>query len=327
MLRALIIGCGKIAGGFDVGRAAGSSPLTHAGAYTADDRFELTACVDPDDSRRKAFAEHWCVPRHVADVSQLAGDVFDVVSICSPTPVHHADTLAALSFNPRLIFCEKPVCGTLEDTANIVGLCQDRGVLFAVNHNRRWDPHVQRLSADLRNGRWGRMRSAAGWYNKGVLNNGSHLVDLFQQLLGPLKVKGVGQPINDFWETDPTVPAILLAEGGQMVTLNAAHATDYSLFELQLVMERGVITMEDGGMTWRVREPVESVHFSGYRTLIQSQCYEGGYLQTMSRAVANIHEAICSGEPLVSTGVTAYQAQRICADILEMAKQAGKDAI
>ena len=59
----LIVGCGKIAGGFDEGRPVGDSPLTHAGAYIRDGRFNIVACVEPDDNRRSEFMAAWDVPK------------------------------------------------------------------------------------------------------------------------------------------------------------------------------------------------------------------------------------------------------------------------
>ena len=52
---------------------------------------------------------------------------------------------------------------------------------------------MQRLAAELKPPAPGaRVRSAVGTYNKGVLNNGSHMVDLLHLLLGaddgPLRV-------------------------------------------------------------------------------------------------------------------------------------------
>ena len=45
-----------------------------------------------------------------------------------------------------------------------------------VNYTRQWDPSVSRLIEEVRGDRWGAVRSAVGHYNKGVLNNGGHLV-------------------------------------------------------------------------------------------------------------------------------------------------------
>ncbi len=321
MLKVLLIGCGKIAGGFDAQRPPGSLPLTHAGAFSAHKGFELAACVEPDDAKREAFMARWDVRRGCNDMSDTAisGLHFDIVSICSPTPTHHADVLAALALQPRLVFCEKPLCPSVAEAADLVRRCQDAGVLLAVNHNRRWDSAVVRLQGELARGEWGALRSATGYYNKGVLNNGSHMVDLLHYLVGPLALVHAGTPIHDFWPQDPSIPALLVTEAGAPIMLNCGHAADYSLFELQLVLERGVVTMEDGGLRWRRRRVASSPEFSGYTALEAGSRDEGSYLRTMSNAVANIYDAVTTGAQLASTGDTALSAQRVCKQISDKA--------
>lgn len=318
-LRVLIIGCGNIAGGFDAERPASALPLTHAGAYSRHRGFRLVACVEPDAPRREAFMQRWLVEKGYAriDAAAAAGP-FDVVSLCSPTALHAANIAEVLSLHPRLIFCEKPVTGSAAETAAAVEVCASAGVKVAVNHNRRWAPDIVRLRNELKagkSGKWGAVRSAIGIYNKGVLNNGSHLVDLLQMLLGPMELVAAGAPVFDHFTDDPTVPALLQTRQGVPVTLNAAHAADYSIFELQLLTERGMVTMEDGGAGWRLRRIVGSPHFKGYDVLDGGQRSAGEYHASTLAAVGNIHDVLTRAGALASSGDTALAAQRLCEQI------------
>ena len=101
-LRVLIVGCGNIAGGFDLGRPSGYLPYTHAGAYSRDGRFELLACVEPDDKRRSEFMAAWGVPAGFRSIEEAlgSGNQFDVISICSPTDCHAHDLEMALRLKP-----------------------------------------------------------------------------------------------------------------------------------------------------------------------------------------------------------------------------------
>lgn len=315
-LRVLIVGCGNMAGGFDANRPAGALPLTHAGAFAHHGGFNLLACVDPNEGRRTQFAARWNVPRcaaSIADLGALSGE-FDVISICSPTALHPEHLESALALNPRLIFCEKPVTPTLAETEAWVQACEARGVLLAINHTRRWAPDVRRLAGELADGSWNKVRAVAGIYNKGILNNGGHMIDLLHLLLGPLELMHAGQPSWDFWEHDPSVPAMLRA-GEVPITLNLGHAGDYAHFELQLITENGIVTMEDGGMNWRIRRAVASPHFKGYRALDEGARIAGEYPQAMLAAAANLHAALTDGEMLASDGRSALAAQRICEQI------------
>ena len=62
-LNVLIVGCGNIAGIFDHHRSDVGPPLTHAGAYSRDPRFCITACIEPVDNRRREFMERLRVPK------------------------------------------------------------------------------------------------------------------------------------------------------------------------------------------------------------------------------------------------------------------------
>lgn len=322
-LRTVIAGCGNIAGGFDSARPAGELPLTHAGAFVRHGGFTLVACIEPDETRRNAFMAHWGVPLGFASLADPAlRDLgIELASLCTPTRHHAADLEAALALRPRAIFCEKPVTPSVAETAHWVERCGKAGVLLAVNHTRRWAPDVRRLGEELARGDWGALRSVTGWYNKGILNNGGHLVDLIRWLAGELTLRAAGPAVHDFWPDDPTVAALLEAPGGVPVQLCTAHAGDYALFELQLVTARAVILMENGGMNWRVRTSIESPTFKGYRNLSDGQARPGEYAQAMSAAAANLHGAITAGQPLAGTGANALAAQRLCEQIRDAASQ------
>ena len=316
-LRVLIVGCGNIAGKFDEGRAPGYLPYTHAGAYMLDGRFDVAACVDPDDERRNEFMATWSVPAGFRSIDEVLNSSwkFDVISICSPTTCHINDIEIALRLKPKLIFCEKPVTPSYEETERLVEECNKANVLLAVNYTRRWDPDALKLQADMKAGQRGQLRSVAGLYNKGILNNGSHMVDLLHLLVGSVKIIKVGKPVEDYFSDDPTVPVWLEGNHGVPIHLACAHAEDYAIFELQLVFSRGVLRMEDGGMFWRERNVKDSNTFKGYRNLGESVRRPGKYPQAMLQAVDNIFRAINQHAPLASTGITALAAQRVCDEV------------
>ncbi len=313
----MIVGCGNIAGGFDADRPADALPLTHAGAFSRHGGYDLAACMDPDGVRLDAFRKRWNIPTgysHFEELSNGAGR-FDVVSICSPTALHSLHLQASLALQPRLVFCEKPVTGTVAETAKWVEEFDRVGVKLVINHTRRWAPDLLRLRKQIHDGFWGEIRSVTAIYGKGVLNNGGHMMDLLISLLGPLSLMSVGQPVWDFWDDDPTIPALLQTSAGVPVTLNISDPRDFALFELQIVAERGVIMMQNGGLQWHIRKVIESPEFKGYRSLEMGELKQGEYGMAMMRAAENIYNAFACDEALASTGYGALEAQRLCEQI------------
>ena len=317
MLNVAIIGCGNIAGRFDESAAHDALPLTHAGAYRAHGGFNIACCLDPDPVRREIFKEHWGVDSSVASWAELKSKSrkFDIVSICSPTLAHDADLEAALAMEPKLVFAEKPVTLTTERTEYWTERYAAAGVRLAVNHTRRWAPDVADYAAKLAKGAFGKIRSASAIYNKGIVNNGSHMLDLLQNLLGPLELLYAGHQNWDFWQDDPSIPAMLRTQNDTPVVLNVGHAGDYSIFELRIVAEKSTIEMLDGGMRWAIRTVAEDPNFIGYRKLQIPSDLVGRYPEAMLAAVANIYESVLHGAPLACDGTIALTAQRLCEQI------------
>ena len=313
-LSVLIVGCGNIAGGFDEKKTPLELPYTHAGAYSRDERFFISACVEPNEQRRRTFMTVWEVDNGFASLDKLIalGSSFDVISICSPTATHFHDLQKAISLKPKVIFCEKPITYAITETEQVIAECEKNNILLLVNYTRTWDPAFVQLRADIQAGQWGKLRSIVGTYSKGILNNGSHLINLLYSFVESIDIVGVSQPVFDFFENDPTVSALLESSNGLPIHLVAANAADYAFFELQLIFSQGVLVMEEGGFRWRERKVEESSIFAGYQRLDSGYFQDGSYGQSMLRAVKNIYKAVNEGETLESTGLSALKVQRLC---------------
>jgi len=322
--KVLIIGCGNIAGGYDNAQPDINLSLGHAKAFINHGGFDLATCVEPDAHKRVTFQKRWQVTHGYESMqSVLANNLaFDVISICSPTQYHDKDIKSAITLQTQLIFCEKPITPNVEDSLKSIKSCQAAGIKLAVNYSRRWSSRVDSFRQELINESWGKVRSVTGIYNKGILNNGSHMIDLLQCLLGPLQVKSVGKAVYDHWSDDPSIDCVLRTQRGAPVHINVADARDYSIFELQIVTEKGVISIEDGGSTWRLRKAQPSTDLAGYQFLNQGETIHQLQSDAMTNAVANIWDALMHNKPLMSDGSNALQAQLVCEQIKQLATQA-----
>lgn len=317
-LGVLVVGCGNIAGRFDHDRVDTDTPFTHAGAYARHGGFAIKACVDPNQQTRESFMKRWGVPAGFSSLTEAldAGLSIDVVSVCSPTSSHFDDLLAALKLSPKLVFCEKPVAQHLAQTELLIKRYRQEGVMLGVNYTRRWDPTLIRVITEIRSGTWGKLRCINCLYNKGLLNNGSHMIDLLHLIFSQLEIAHAGPMYVDIWPEDPSVPALLIGDQAVPVMLNVSDARDYSLFEVQFVTERGVISMEEGGLRWRFRMVKDSQTFANYKTLGSDQHQSGSLGQAMLAVVAEIYNAVLNAGDLSSTGDNALKAHRICEDLL-----------
>lgn len=325
-LSVLIVGCGAIAGGYDErrpARAKSKDVFTHAGAYRAHDGFRLAACVEPDTKRRKAFMARWKVARGFSSLGECleAGLAFDVASVCAPTPAHTAVLEALLAFPVRAVFAEKPLTGSPSESRRIVAAYARAGRPLAVGYFRRFDPAMRALKAEIASGKWGRVRSAVGYYGKGLFNCGSHLIDLIGYLWGPLEARAVLGRIDDYAPGDPTLDAVLAGPGGGRVHLVATDSRAFFDFELHLTADKGRITIEEQGQRLRVRRVRPSPLFAGYRVLDAGRFRPTGMGRALVEGVGNLHRCLGRGEALLSDGRSALAAEETCAALMTLAER------
>jgi len=322
-LQAVIFGCGRIAGGFDQDRqAADDNIFSHAGAYRRHDGFEIAACVEPDDAKRKAFMAYWGIAEGYANLREWikSAPAHDVASICAPT-AQHADILdALLPTGVRGVLAEKPG-GTdparLKKTAAAYRRAEKP---LLVNYTRRFDPAMAELRQRISAGDTGKIRSVAVFYNKGVRNNASHAIDLVSWLLSsPLSILSVAQCRVDHDENDPTVNAVLSANGVPTHMIGG-DARDYSLFEIYVVAERETIEIKDLGFTVRRRTVIESPHFQSYNELGPTREYGTHYGQAMLHAINQLYDAVRNGHEPVSSGESAAATLALAEAVLNQAK-------
>lgn len=309
-LSVLIIGCGNIAGGYD--DADSPAIRSHAKAYRRNGNFTLAACVDPDPERAAAFARQWGVARHYTSIDDIAEREFDVVSLCSPAERHADHLQAMLDWPVRLVFCEKPLTLDIGQSRRLVADYQRSGRALAVNFQRRWEACVRQLQGED----WGRLLVANGLYTKGVQANGSHMIDLLQALLGPLKAEIATDAVIDYLPEDPTLGGVLRTESGAPVKLSVGDRGCFTVFELDLLFERGRVTFGDSGYSWCRRRVVDDARFAGYRILEPPVWQPTALDLALGEAIDNIADFLSSGRPLLSTGHTALATQETVAELM-----------
>ena len=93
----------------------------HLAAYASlPDQFEVTAVCDIDQSRAVALAEEYHVPRVFSELANLCRmDDVDVIDICTPSFLHHEQTLQVLEAGKHVV-CEKPVASSLKEVDEII---------------------------------------------------------------------------------------------------------------------------------------------------------------------------------------------------------------
>lgn len=312
-LRAIIIGAGKAAGGHP--------DLSHAAAYTASNHSSLVGLVDPDVTQANSFFTQWGKVQYFSSLSKLkaSGRKVDIISVCSPTG-SHADALKELlTWDIKAIWCEKPITPLLEESSSIVTSFDKRGILFAVNHSRRWIARLRELGNQIAVGNWGKLYGGTAFYNKGILNNGSHLIDLIQLLVGPVVAERVTRVHGTSQQGDMTLDAILLDREKNPIQIIAPYPTNIAHFELKLFFEYGELSIERSGQILRTRQLNVDPLTGGLKTLNHGKWEHLNIANVSHAALTNIENAIINSCDLYCDGRTALASQKVCQELLSMA--------
>ncbi len=310
-LRTAIIGCGKVAGDYDEDSDA-KTVNTHAKAYQLEPEADLVAIVDHDEKKAINFSKRWGNPNVYTDLLEMFKvEKPDIVSICTPTSTH-TDMLEHCIKSPEIkgVWCEKPIGVDLDKAEAIVAEYSRSKVVLAVNYQRKWDLQMLRIKKALKAGELGEIQKLMVYYSKGIINNGSHAIDLILDWLGNPTEITVLKAQFDYNENDPTVDAHLKFNDSS-VYLIGVDERQYTLFEMDILGKKGRIKLKRNKSEWyqRVIDPI----FTGYHMLkLQKTASPLETVPPMSFALKNIIQAIKTGQTLNSTGQSALATLRTC---------------
>jgi len=264
--KAAIIGLGQVGSLFDDDPKR-KGIWTHAGAYRAVERVELVAGADISEERRRRFAQRWGVGRVYSSYQEmLRQESLDLVSIASPTEMHYQMAMEAAQAGVKGIFLEKPMASQVWQAREILGLCQKKGVVLAVNHTRRWDDNYIVPSAMLNEGIIGELRAVVAYYSSMVYNIGTHLFDVMRLYGGDVEAVR-GEFVSEGETSDPTISGALSFRRGARGFIVPQGKRENLLFELDLIGSKGRIRAVDNGAAVELYQFRESKNYSGYLEL------------------------------------------------------------
>ncbi|MBD1210325.1 MAG: Gfo/Idh/MocA family oxidoreductase [Ignavibacteria bacterium] len=317
-LTVLVCGAGNIAHRFDT--PEGDAIFTHVKGFLRHGGFRVAAIIDEQSERAKEAAEVWNIPYYGRCLDDVRDVHYDLVSICTPDHTHAQYLRDALTLQPKLVLCEKPLSASIEEASALVELYQQRGVHLAINYSRRWLPDFQRLSAQALSGVFGKVVSARMKYYKGFLHNASHFVDLLSMFTKPEILGGaILHSVQDYTPDDLTISVAARMEshiaGGSTfpVMIEGYDTRQMSPIELEIIFEKTAIKLEElNGSYLTVANLHENETYPGFFEFSERTTARIDASEAMREAVTATHNALHSSVPLASTGATAFETLRLC---------------
>lgn len=301
MYNALIMGAGQIAGGYD--NPETTAILTHAHAYKEHKDINLLGFYDINFSNALKMAEKWnCNAfKTLEEVSDI-----DIISICTPDEFHLSSLKQALKLKPKLIFLEKPLSNNINEANKILEISKTIPIL--VNYSRRFVKEFQDLAQKAKDNLWGEFETGNGYYCKGFVHNGSHMTNLVNLFLGPIKKTADICEFNDFYEKDPTKSVVFSANNGNKFFMQGTNCNNFTMFEIDLIFQKSRIRILEAGKKIELYSIKENEQYKGYFNLVLKETLKTELDFALLNAIDNIHSYLTNGEPLKSTVQQALEA-------------------
>ena len=166
----------------------------HRIAVELDGQAEVVAgAMSADPQRAEASAQAWYLKRsyksfeEMAEVEASLPDGIDFVMVAVPNHLHYRVSRSFLEHSIHVV-CDKPMTFDLEEAQALVGLVEQKKLVFALTHNYTGYPAVRQARHLVRTGAIGTIRKV--------------LVEYLQDwLMEPVEHTGNKQAL---WRTDPT---------------------------------------------------------------------------------------------------------------------------
>lgn len=312
--KAAIIGAGNIAALFDVPQSTGV--LTHAHAYWLHPGFELCGFVDTEKEKSEAATKRWGGRPYTSIANLVKLEQPEVVSVCTPDETHASMVRELEAKNILGGILEKPLAVDLTGARAIAASPMIKKGKFIVNYSRLFVPEFQELKRAYHDGMYGRLLSATGYYGKGLLHNGSHMISLLSWLFGKIRVLKKISIINDFSTADPSISTVLQLSGTIPCSIHAINSRSYSIFELDMLFSKTRIRMIESGNKIEIYKCETSKRYKGYSIMSLQETVTTSLGRSLSFAVENLYRWLEGSQPPLSTVQEAFSVQKICQGIL-----------
>jgi predicted dehydrogenase len=279
--KAGIIGSGGIAGmgilGMHDEERIGEEKIqaSHAGGYESTADIDLAAVADVDEGKLDTFGEAWEIPpnrRYVGHETMLNEEGLDVVSVCTPTFLHHEHVIDAARSpaNPDVIWCEKPIASSVTDANEMIDVCEETDTELLINHSFRFTEQLQTLRNHVQDGLIGDVKAINAQFRRELLRNSTHLLDTLVYFIDARasRVSGYINGENDAVDALESGRTVDDSGGGGMVvmdddtfaTIDCTVAREISSMTIQFIGTEGKLYLNNDDAEWRYWELVDGDH-------------------------------------------------------------------
>jgi len=225
-------------------------------------RSKVNAIFSRDAKRAKTLSEKFLIPKSFNNFDEFLQSDIDVVYIASANANHYEQVLQAAKAKKHIL-CEKPVSITSTQAEEMVRVCKENGVQFAVDFVYRFHPLVEKTKAIIEASLLGKIlyinaefnvnliprdnfrynKAAAG--GGAVRDLGTHLLDLMRFLCGEIvEVNGVNESLIYKSEVEDFASGIVKFEKGGYGHFQVAYCAPKSFNRLEIIGTKGAVSLD-----------------------------------------------------------------------------------
>jgi predicted dehydrogenase len=298
-IRVGIVGCGRAAG-LDAVLQTGA-PVSHIQAIREDTRLLIVAAFDTDPRQLQKFCSRWGVQAESSWESLIAQRL-DCLLISTPTETHGEYLRKAVTCDLRFVVCEKPLAQSATEACEIVELFRARKMSLAAYYPRVWISDIRDIGDRIAREELGQPESIHVYYGNGLRNIGCHAINLIHRLLGP---------ISDVWalpgrersknSDDPTRSVWFRLSTGETGIMQAYDYSNYALFELDILFQRGRIRLTDLGFSFATYERRQSENYANFHELRLRGENRTDYAEAALNFWRDVADTICSDRLVIES--------------------------
>lgn len=233
----------------------------HTRLLTPLEDVELVGVVDPIPEARDRITAEYDVPTFEHQ-SELPSDI-DGAIVATTTEHHHAVGAPLLRQGVHL-FIEKPICSTVAQADELVGLAKSNGLVLQVGHVERFNPAWRAVAARVRRPRYIEAARMSGYTFRStdigvILDLMIHDLDLVLSTVRSevVEIDALGSTV--FGPHEDMAHAHLRFANGCIANLNASRTSFYSQRTMQIVTERVYGSVDFAEFNARIVRPSKQV--------------------------------------------------------------------
>jgi predicted dehydrogenase len=324
-IQVILIGLGKIASSLDYDDPVMRKSVkysTHAKVLQDHPVFELSAGVDLSTNAREFAQKHWGIEQVISSIDQLENPERYEVAVIATPPDKRLEFIKSLP-SLKAVVVEKPLGITYRDSKEFIRYCEENDIGVQVNLTRRADKVMEELAKGGLKDRIGNVQSVFGVYGNGILNNGTHMIDLIRMIIGEVNTVQALYSLSTINEGpikgDINCAFALSLADQQRVVMMPIKFSHYRENTLDIWGEKGRIEIVHEGLDFIYSPAAPCRSLSGASEIAADQriIYSTDYSMALYNLYDNLAGFLMNGEELVSSGNSALKTSQIIETIIE----------